>query len=242
MSHRSSHRNQSWAFERFSRLTKGRGHKGFTLIELLIVIAIILILISIALPNFLEAQMRAKVTRAKAELRTLVTAQYEYYLDWNIYPPETEDNIFGRGRGSQGHLWLTSPIKYIASVPIDPFRDKSDEGELLTYESGGANAGTLPCYPCLVIWCIFTRGPDMAENEIYSEAPQWMKKDDGSIDSFSPTNGSRSLGDIFVFGGDSFWMGVRSTVALRSVYDPSKDVGQVVDNVVYLHRMPAQLP
>ncbi|MBE7490114.1 prepilin-type N-terminal cleavage/methylation domain-containing protein [bacterium] len=39
-----------------------KGHSGFTLIELLIVIAIILILISIALPNFLEAQLRAKVT------------------------------------------------------------------------------------------------------------------------------------------------------------------------------------
>jgi len=40
--------------------------KGFTLIELLIVIAIILILIAIALPNFLEAQIRARMTRAKA--------------------------------------------------------------------------------------------------------------------------------------------------------------------------------
>ncbi|MBK7496274.1 MAG: prepilin-type N-terminal cleavage/methylation domain-containing protein [Candidatus Omnitrophica bacterium] len=34
--------------------------RGFTLIELLIVIAIILILIGIALPNFLEAQVRAR--------------------------------------------------------------------------------------------------------------------------------------------------------------------------------------
>lgn len=51
---------------------------GFTLIELLIVIAIILILIAIALPNFLEAQVRAKVTRAKAELRTVATAVESY--------------------------------------------------------------------------------------------------------------------------------------------------------------------
>ena len=48
--------------------------KGFTLIELLIVIAIILILIAIALPNFLEAQLRAKTTKAQAEMRTLATA------------------------------------------------------------------------------------------------------------------------------------------------------------------------
>jgi prepilin-type N-terminal cleavage/methylation domain-containing protein len=50
------------------------GRKGFTLIELLIVIAIILILIAIALPNFLEAQIRAKTAKAFGEMRTLGTA------------------------------------------------------------------------------------------------------------------------------------------------------------------------
>lgn len=51
---------------------------GFTLIELLIVIAIILILIAIALPNFLEAQERARVTRAKGNLRSMETAVMSY--------------------------------------------------------------------------------------------------------------------------------------------------------------------
>jgi len=51
-----------------------RDGRGFTLIELLIVIAIILILISIALPNFLAAQMRARVTRERADIKTLNTA------------------------------------------------------------------------------------------------------------------------------------------------------------------------
>ena len=48
--------------------------KGFTLIELLIVIAIILILIAIALPNFLEAQIRAKVVNSTAEMKSLESA------------------------------------------------------------------------------------------------------------------------------------------------------------------------
>jgi len=55
-----------------------RKRKGFTLIELLIVIAIILILIAIALPNFLEAQIRARVTKANGELRSLATALFDY--------------------------------------------------------------------------------------------------------------------------------------------------------------------
>jgi len=51
-----------------------RNQKAFTLIELLIVIAIIIILIAIALPNFLEAQIRARATKATAELRIIGTA------------------------------------------------------------------------------------------------------------------------------------------------------------------------
>jgi len=57
---------------------------GFTLIELLIVIAIILILIAIALPNFLEAQTRAKVTRAAAQLRTIEIAGRTHLSDWGF--------------------------------------------------------------------------------------------------------------------------------------------------------------
>src|SRR5437870_12866546 len=61
--------------------------KGFTLIELLIVVAIIAILAAIAIPNFLAAQVRAKVSRAKAEMRTLATAIESYEVDNNRYPP-----------------------------------------------------------------------------------------------------------------------------------------------------------
>jgi len=68
--------------------------RGFTLIELLIVVAIIAILAAIAVPNFLEAQVRSKVSRVKTDQRSLSIALEAYYVDNNIYP------AWGRGNGT----------------------------------------------------------------------------------------------------------------------------------------------
>jgi prepilin-type N-terminal cleavage/methylation domain-containing protein len=101
--------------------------KGFTLIELLIVIAIILILISIALPNFLEAQLRAKVVKAKGEMRGLGQATASYYNDWKTDPNVDsaiikEDNRSRIWWGFGSHR-LTTPTSYIKKIPVDPFPD-----------------------------------------------------------------------------------------------------------------------
>ena len=52
--------------------------KGFSLIELLIVVAIILIIAAIAIPNLLRSRIAANESSAVGSLRTLVTAQVTY--------------------------------------------------------------------------------------------------------------------------------------------------------------------
>ena len=108
-----------------------RSKTAFTLIELLIVIAIIAILALIAIPNFLEAQTRSKVSRTMADARTLATAIEAYVVDWNTLPLDADDYDLTNpanmalmmARYNQKTFWpiLTTPVGYITSIPFDPF-------------------------------------------------------------------------------------------------------------------------
>src|SRR5437763_4266002 len=86
---------------------------GFTLIELLIVVAIIAILAAIAVPNFLEAQTRAKVSRVKSDERSIATAIESYAVDNNHYPFDVAIDVQFPYYLSVG---LSTPIAYMTSV------------------------------------------------------------------------------------------------------------------------------
>src|SRR5271166_494911 len=68
-----------------SALMRNR-QKGFSLIELLIVVAIILIIAAIAIPNLLRSKMAANEASAVGSLRTINTAAVTYSTTYGGYP------------------------------------------------------------------------------------------------------------------------------------------------------------
>ncbi len=88
--------------------------KAFTLIELLIVVAIIGILAAIAVPNFLNAQLKAKIAGTQSDLRTFVGAMQQYHLDNGSYHMH-------RG-GPLQHFPLTTPVPYLNAFMPDRFQ------------------------------------------------------------------------------------------------------------------------
>ncbi len=191
--------------------------KGFTLIELLIVVAIIAILAAIAVPNFLEAQTRSKVSRVKADMRSLATAIEAYFTDANHYPQGRHNPVFFGHWGIDLVHELTTPIAYMTSVNlIDPFMPDKDIFNQMGYKAsfqyfnydkdgvwGGWMTSLNPSLTPVRAFSLESWGPDQLQ-----QAAAWIVY--GPITPsgvhtitliYDPTNGTRSPGDILRVGG-----------------------------------------
>ena len=80
--------------------------KGFTLIELMIVVAIIAILASIAIPQYKKFQLKAKTSEAKSNIGAIRSAEETYSAEHDVYKviPNVPDNV----PGAQAADWTST--------------------------------------------------------------------------------------------------------------------------------------
>jgi prepilin-type N-terminal cleavage/methylation domain-containing protein len=188
-----------------------KSNQGFTLIELLVVVAVIAILAAIGVPNYLEAQVRSKVSRVKADLRTLATSLEAYNADTNGYPLFMYRDGTMKFPVTNRLIPLSTPVAYLTIVPPrDPFTHTENEGAIDTYDYADAESFRLqgepePSYRTRgAAWRLASSGPDLLNTW---GGPLAINPPGNPGYDYDPTNGTVSKGDIVRVGPKSPYPG-----------------------------------
>lgn len=102
--------------------------RGFTLIELLIVMAIMAVLLTVAMPRYFQSVERSKEVTLQQSLNVVREAIDKYYADRGKYPESLSDLVQSR---------------YLRSLPVDPVAGNAEAWVLVPPPPGTPGGGAV---------------------------------------------------------------------------------------------------
>ena len=143
----------------------------FTLLELLLVAGMVAILAAVAMPNYVDAKLRAQTADAQVSLNAVTSSLLRYRVDTNAYPPVNSTDPLGP-------LNRLERLEYLTFTPVDKFKsiypDEYHYTNYFDYRSfnlGYLSSGTTPAGVQIHVTgpealCLSSVGPDGLRSSI----------------------------------------------------------------------------
>jgi general secretion pathway protein G len=127
---------------------KKRARAGVTLIEMLVVVTIIALFAALVAPRLLQKSDEARMTAARAQINSFMTALGAYKLDTGLYPTTEQGLEALRIRPHDAHRWDGPYLPQ--EIPLDPWgrpyvyrfpSEYGNEPEIISYGADGQPGG-----------------------------------------------------------------------------------------------------